>query len=61
MRLIPGSADSMRLFVMISSVGIVINTDANVKNWFIRVSVMMDLIGILASVNVNVISKLYKF
>ena len=45
----------MQAFVMIDSVGIMINADVNAKNWLIKVDVMMGLYGILVRVNVNVL------
>ena len=46
----------MQVFVTINSVGIMINSDVNAKNWLTKVNVMMDLFGILVYVNVNVIN-----
>ena len=46
----------MQVFIMINNVGIVINVGGNKKNWLVKVSLMMDLFGILVYVNVNVIS-----
>ena len=50
------NVDYMQMFVMISNVGIAINTGVNVKNSLIKVGVIMDLFGILAHVNVNVVN-----
>ena len=46
----------MKVFVIISSDGIIKNSDFNVKNWLVKVDVIKDLLGILAIVNVNVIN-----
>ena len=46
----------MFMFVIISNVGIMINTDVSAKNLLAKVDVMMDLFGILVYVNVNVIN-----
>ena len=46
----------MQVFVMIDGVRIKINADMNVKNWLIKVGVMMNLFGILACVNENKIN-----
>ena len=45
-----------RVFVIINNVGIMINVNANVKSWLIKVYVIKDLIGILVIVNVNAIN-----
>ena len=47
--------DQMRLFVIINKAGIMINVDANVNNWLIKVFVIKDMLGILI-VNANVIN-----
>ena len=39
----------MQLFVIISNVGMMINVDANVKNWLLK-----DILGIPVIVNVNI-------
>ena len=44
----------MKVFVKIDYVGIMKNVD--VKNWWTKTDVITDLLGILVSVNVNVIS-----
>ena len=41
---------------MVNKDGVIINVDVNVKNWLIKVDVMMDLFGIPVYVNTNVIS-----
>ena len=41
---------------MVNKDGVIINVDLNVKNWLIKVDVMMDLFGIPVYVNMNVIS-----
>ena len=43
----------MQVFVIINNVGIMINMDANVKNWLIKVYVIKDMLGILVIVSVN--------
>ena len=43
----------MQVFVIINNVGIMINMDANVKNWLIKVYVIKDMLGILVTVSVN--------
>ena len=45
----------MQLFGIINNVGIAINADMNVKNWFIEVIIIKDLFGIQVNLNVNVI------
>ena len=47
--------DQMRLFVIINKAGIMINVDANVNNWLIKVFAIKDMLGILI-VNANVIN-----
>ena len=37
----------MQMFVIISNVGIMINADANVKNWLTKEFVIKDLFGII--------------
>ena len=46
------NVDQMQMFVIINSVGIMINADVNVKNRLIKINVMMYFFGILAHVNV---------
>ena len=46
----------MRAFVIVSNVGMMINVDANVNNWLIKVCVVKDMLGILVVVSVNVIN-----
>ena len=46
----------MPVFVIINNVGMMINVDANVNNWLIKVHLIMDIFGILVIVNVNVIN-----
>ena len=46
----------MQVFVIINNVGIKINADVNVKNWFTKEDVVKDLFGILVFVNLNVIN-----
>ena len=45
----------MQVFVLISSGGIMINVDVNVKNKLIKVYVIEDIFGILVIVSLNVI------
>ena len=40
------------MFVMINSIGIMINANVNAKNWLIKVIVIVDLFGIPVYVNV---------
>ena len=47
--------DQMQLFV-INNVGIMINVDANLKNYLTKAYVIKDMPGILVIVNVNVIN-----
>ena len=46
----------MRVFVIINNVGIMMNVDANVKNWLIKMYVIKDMLGIPVTVSVNVIN-----
>ena len=46
----------MRAFVRVNNVGMMINVDANVKNWLIKVCVVKDMLEILVIVSVNVIN-----
>ena len=46
----------MQVFVTIKSVGMMINIDANLKNWLIRVYVIDDIFRILVILCVNVIN-----
>ena len=46
----------MQVFVIINSVGVMINADLNANNLLRKVFVMMDLFGILVNVNVIVIN-----
>ena len=55
-KLVYVNVDLMKVFVIINSVGIMINENLNEKNWLKKVDVMMDLFGILVCVNVNVIN-----
>ena len=48
------SRASELMFVMIDNARIMVNADKNVKNWLIKVTVMMVLFGILARVHMNV-------
>ena len=48
--------DQMQLFVIIDNVGIMINVDANVKNWLIQVYAIKDMLRIQVIVNANVIN-----
>ena len=36
----------MQVFVIINNVGMMINVDANVKNWLIKVYAIKDMLGI---------------
>ena len=55
-KLVYVNVNLMKVFVIINSVGIMINENLNEKNWLKKVDVMMDLFGILVCVNVNVIN-----
>ena len=46
----------MQVSVTINNIGIMMNADANVKNWLIMEDVIKDLFKILVIVNVNVIN-----
>ena len=50
------NVDWIQAFVIINNVGMMINVDANVKNWLIKVYAIKDMLGILVIVNVNVIN-----
>ena len=49
------NVDWMQVFIIIESVGIMINANVNAKKWLTKVYVMIDLFVILVYVNVNVI------
>ena len=38
----------MQVFVILNNVGMMINVDANVKNWLIKVYAIEDMLGILS-------------
>ena len=44
----------MQVFVIINNVGMMINVDANVKNWLIKVYAIEDMFAILVIVSVSV-------
>ena len=44
----------MQVFVMTNTGRTVINADGNVKNWLIKIDVMVGIYGMLVCVNVNV-------
>ena len=44
----------MQLFVIINNDGIMINVDANVKNWLVKVYAIKDMLGIKVIVNASV-------
>ena len=46
----------MRAFVITNNVEMIINVDANVKNWLIKVYAIKDMLGILVIVSVSVIN-----
>ena len=46
----------MQFFVIINNVRIMINVDANVKNYLVKVYAIKDMLGILVIVNVNAIN-----
>ena len=50
------NVDQMQVFVIISKDGMNINADVNAKNSLRKQYVVMDLIGILAIVNVYVLT-----
>ena len=41
------------MYVIINNVGIMINVDANVKNWLMKVFAIKGMLGILTIVSVN--------
>ena len=43
----------MQVFVIITNAGMMINVDANVKNWLIKVYAIKDMLGIVVIVSVN--------
>ena len=42
---------------IINNVGMIINVDANIKNWLINVYAIKDMLGILVIVSLNVINR----
>ena len=56
MRLVRVNVDQRQVFVMIDSIGIMINANVNVNNWLIMVGVIMVFLEVLARVNMNVIN-----
>ena len=46
----------MRAFVITKNVEMILNVDANVKNWLIKVYAIKDMLGILVIVSVSVIN-----
>ena len=46
----------MQVFLIINNDGMKINAGGNVKNWLIKEVVIIDLLGILVVLNVNVIN-----
>ena len=50
------NVDCMQMLIIINNVGMMINVDANVKNWLIKVHAIKDMLGILVVVSVNVIN-----
>ena len=50
------NVDWIQAFVIINNVGMMINVDANVKNWLIKVYVIKDMLEILVIVSVNAIN-----
>ena len=60
MKRVGKNVDSNIMFVIIKSVGIVINAVVNAKNWLIKAYVIKGLFGILVIVRVNVIDPVTK-
>ena len=56
MKLVNVSVDQVKVFVMINNVGIMIYAYLNAKNRLIMKDVIKDLLGILVTVNGNVIN-----
>ena len=56
MKLVYVNVDYIKAFVTLSNVGMMINVDANVKNWLIKVYAIKDMLGMLVIVSVNVIN-----
>ena len=50
------NVDWIQAFVIINNVGMMINVDANVKNWLIKVYEIKDMLGTPATVSVDVIN-----
>ena len=46
----------MQVFVITNSVGMMINVDANVKNWLMKVYAIKDMLEILVTLSVNAIN-----
>ena len=60
MKRVGKNVDSNIMFVIIKSVGIVINAVVNAKNWLIKAYVIKGLFGILVIVRVKVIDPVTK-
>ena len=56
MKRVSVNVDQMQAFVIIKNVGIMINVDANVKNWLMKVYAIKDNPAILVITSVNVIN-----
>ena len=56
MKRVSVNVDCMQMLVIINNVGMMINVDANVKNWLIKVYAIKDMLGILVVVSVNAIN-----
>ena len=56
MKFVNVNVDQMQVFVIINTVGLMINEDVNAKNWLIKEYVLKDLFGILVIVIMNVIN-----
>ena len=48
------NVDFTAVFVILNSVGMMINAGVNAKNWFIKAYAIMDLFRILVILSVNV-------
>ena len=56
MKFVNVHVDQMQVFLIINNDGMKINAGGNVKNWLIKEVVIIDLLGILVVLNVNVIN-----
>ena len=47
----------MQVLVIINNIETKVNVDANVKNWLTKEHMIMDLFGIVVTVNVSVVNR----